>query len=135
MAVSERIRTGVGMLPELPAIVVPSDGKLTGTQIAYITDALRGLIAAVNGRLTFGDGRHSSQSGNIDGQIKEVLFENANTDYEVPHGLGRLPIGIVVLDVNADGAVVRGASRGSWSPTRIFVRCDVAQTTAIFVVV
>lgn len=135
MARSERIRTGIGMVADLPPVAIASDGKLTDTQVSYIFDKLRVLIQAVNGRLTFGDGQQSSQSGNIDGHTKEVVFTNANTDYEVPHGLGRVPIGIIVLDVNADGAVVRGGSRGSWSPERIFVRCNVAGATALFVIV
>lgn len=134
MAKSSRIFNGVGMLADL-APIVSSEGKLTDAQIAYITDAVRGVIRALNGKVTFGDGTHSTQSGNIDGHTKEVTFVSANTDYEVPHGLGRVPIGIVVLDVNADGAVVRGSSRGSWSPERMFVRCNVAGTTALFVVV
>lgn len=134
MAKSKRIFTGVGMLPDLPP-VVPSQGKMTDTQIAYITDSIRNLIRAMNGRVTFGDGSNSSQAGNIDGHTKEVTFTNADTDYEVPHGLDRVPVGIIVLDVNTDGAVVRGGSRGSWSPTRLFVRCNVAGTTALFVVV
>lgn len=134
MAKSERIFTGVGMVPDLPP-VVPSEGKLTDTQVAYLTDSIRNLIRTVNGRLSFGDGSNSSQAGNIDGHAKEVTFANANVDYEVPHGLGRLPIGIVVLNTNADGAVVRGSSQGSWTITRLFVRCNVAGTTALFVVV
>lgn len=134
MARSERRSTGVGMIPDLPA-VASEDGKLTATQVAFLTDAIKRIIATINGQITFGDGVNSSQSGNIDGQWKEVTFTNANTDYEVPHGLGRLPVGVIVLDVNIDGAVVRGGSRGSWSPTRLFVRCNQAGTTAIFVVV
>lgn len=134
MAKSARIFTGIGMIPDLPP-VVSSGGQLTDTQIAYLTDSIRNLIRTLNGRVTFGDGSNSSQSGNIDGHTKEVTFTNADTDYEVPHGLGRVPVGIVVLDVNADGAVVRGGSRGSWSPTRLFVRCNVAGATALFVVV
>jgi hypothetical protein len=134
MAKSSRIFTGVGMLPDLPP-VQSVDGKLTDTQVAYITDSIRNLIRTINGRLRLGDGSNSSQAGNLDGHTKEVTFVNANTDYEVPHGLGRVPVGILVLDVNADGAVVRGGSRGSWSPTRMFVRCNVAGTTALFIVV
>lgn len=134
MAVSSRVPNGVGMVGDLPEIS-SADGKLTSSQLSSITSAIRGLISAVNGRLSFGDGSHSSQSGNIDGHTKEVTFTNANTDYEVPHGLGRVPIGIVVLDVNTDGAVVRGGARGSWNSQRMFVRCNQAGATALFVVV
>lgn len=134
MAISKRIATGVGHLPDLPP-VVSEDGRLTDTQIAQVASTVRSIIAAINGRISFGDGLQSSQSGNIDGHTKEVVFVNANTDYEVPHGLGRVPIGIIVLDVNQDGAVVRGGSRGSWNIDRLFVRCNVAGTTGLFVVV
>lgn len=134
MAVSTRIFNGIGMIPDLPPVVA-ADGKLTDTQVAYLTDSIRNIIRAINGKLSLGNGTNSSQSGNVDGQTKEVYFASANTDYEVPHGLGRLPIGILVLNTNADGAVVRGASQGSWTLTRLFVRCNVADTTALFVVV
>lgn len=134
MAESKRIFNGVGMIPDMPP--VQSDGgKLTDTQVGYVVDTMRNILRTVNGRLSFGDGSHSSQSGNIDGQTKEVTFVNANTDYEVPHGIGRVPIGIVLLDINVDAAVVRGGSQGSWSASRLFVRCNVAGTTARFVVV
>lgn len=123
------------MLPDLPPIKPAADGKLTDVQVAYITDSLRGVIRAHNGRISFGDGTNSSQSGNIDGHTKEVLFVTANQDYEVPHGLGRTPIGILVLLVNVDGAVVRGSSNGSWNAERLFVRCNQPNTTARFVVV
>lgn len=134
MAISKRIANGVGMVPDLPP-VASVNGQLTDTQINSIVESVRGLGRAVNGKLTFGNGVHSSQSGNIDGHTKEVTFVSANTDYEIPHGLGRVPIGLIVLDVNADGAVVRGGSRGSWSETRLFARCNVAGTTALLVVV
>jgi len=134
MAISKRIQTGVGYVGDMPPITL-SEGKLTDTQAAYITDTVRGLVRAYNGGISFGDGSNSSQSGNIDGQTKEVFFPDANTDVEVPHGLGRPPIGIIVLDVNVDGAVVRGSQRGDWNATRLFLRCSQAGTTALMVVV
>ena len=134
MAISTRIRTGIGQLTDMPPITL-SEGKLTDQQAAYITDTLRGLIRAFNGRISLGDGSNSSLSGNIDGQTREFFFAAANTDYEVPHGLGRPPIGILVLDVNVDAAVVRGNQRGDWNASRLFLRCSQAGTTALFVMV
>jgi hypothetical protein len=134
VARSDRIFNGVGMVADLPP-VISEDGNLTPTQVASISDGIRSTQRAVNGKISFGNGVNSTQSGNIDGHTKEVTFASANTDYEVPHGLGRVPIGVVVLDVNVDGAVVRGGSRGSWSAERLFVRCSQAGTTALFVVV
>jgi len=134
MAISNRIRNGVGMIPDMPPITL-SEGKLTDQQAAYLTDTVRTLIRGFNGGVSFGDGVNSTQSGNIDGQTKEHYFAAANTDYEIPHGLGRVPIGIIVLDVNVDGAVVRGNQRGDWNATRLFLRCSQAACTALFVIV
>ena len=134
MAISTRIRTGTGMVADMPPITL-SEGKLTDQQAAYITDAIRALIRQFNGRISLGDGSNSSLSGNIDGQTREFYFVLANTDYEVPHGLGRPPIGIIPLDVNVDGAVVRGNQRGDWNASRLFLRCSQAGTTALFVIV
>jgi len=136
MAISTRIRTGTGTIPDMPPVTV-SEGKLTDQAAAYITDSIRNLIRRFNGGISFGDGSNSSLSGNgnIDGQTKEVYFPDANTDVEIPHGLGRVPIGIITLDVNVDGAVVRGNQRGDWNATRLFLRCSQAGTTALMVVV
>lgn len=134
MAISTRKRTGAGAIPDMPPITL-SEGKLSDQQAAYMTDAIRTLIRAFNGGISFGDGSQSSLSGNIDGQTKEVYFPAANTDVEVPHGLGRVPIGIITLDVNVDGAVVRGNQRGDWNANRLFLRCSQAGTTALMVVV
>lgn len=135
MAISTRKRTGAGCVPDMPPITL-SEGKLSDQQAAYITSAIRSLISAYNGGVSFGDGSQSSLSGNIDGQTKEVYFRYANTDVEVPVDVGgRVPIGVIVLDVNQDGAVVRGNQRGDWNAGRIFLRCSVAGTTALMVVV
>ena len=134
MAISRRAGAGFGFVPDMPPITL-SEGKLSDQQAAYMTDAIRNLIRAFNGRVSFGDGSNSSQSGNIDGQTKEVFFVAANTDVEVPHGLGRVPIGVIVLDVTVDAAVVRGSQRGDWNSSRLFLRCSQAGTTALLVVV
>jgi hypothetical protein len=134
MAVSTRIRNGAGMIADMPPITL-SEGKLTEQQASYLSDTVRGIVRKLNGQVSFGNGDNSSQSGNIDGQTKEVYFPAANTDVEVPHGLGRVPIGIIVLDVNVDAAVVRGTQRGDWNASRLFLRCSQATCTALFVIV
>jgi hypothetical protein len=122
------------MLTDMPPITL-TEGKLTEQQASFLSDAIRGVIRSLNGQLSLGDGTTSTQSGNIDGQTKEHYFSAADTDYEIPHGLERVPIGIIVLDVNVDGAVVRGNLHGDWNSTRLFLRCSQAATTALFIVV
>jgi hypothetical protein len=134
MALSPRKRTAGTSIADMPPITL-SEGKLTDQQAAYVTDTVRNIVRRFNGFISFGDGTNSSWSGNIDGETKEFFFAAANTDYEVPHGLGRPPIGIIVLDVNVDGAVVRGSQRGDWNATRLFLRCSETGATALMVVV
>ena len=134
MAISKRIRNATGQLADIPPVTL-TDGKLTEAQTAFIYSSLRELVRSFNGRISFGDGTNSTQSGNIDGQTKEHFFADANTDYEIPHGLKRVPIGILTLDVNVDDAVIRGNTRGDWSTTRLFLRSSKAATTALFIVV
>jgi hypothetical protein len=122
------------MVPDMPPITL-SEGKLTEQQAAYISDTVRGIIRTLNGKLTFGNGDNASQSGNIDGQTREYYFAAKNTDVEIPHGLGRTPIGIIVLDVTVDGAVVRGSLRGDWNSERLYLRCSADTCTALFVIV
>ncbi len=122
------------MVPDMPPITL-SEGKLTEQQAAYISDTVRSIIRTLNGKLTFGNGDNSSQSGNIDGQTKEYYFVSKNVDMEIPHGLGRTPIGIITLDVTVDGAVVRGNLRGDWNSERLFLRCSADACTALFVIV
>lgn len=134
MAISMRIRNGEGQLGDIPPITL-TEGKLTEQQAEYLSSAVRGLIRWANGQVEFGDGTAETQSGNINGQWKEHYFTDADTTYEVPHGLERVPVGILVIDVNKDGAVVRGDNRGSWNENRLYLRCSVAETTALFVVI
>lgn len=134
MAISTRIRNGVGMVPDMPPITI-TEGKLTEQQASALSDAIRTVIRKLNGQLSLGDGTNSTQSGNIDGQTKEIYFASKNTDVEIPHGLGRVPIGIITLDVNVDGAVVRGNQRGDWNASRLYLRCSADACTALFVIV
>lgn len=134
MAISRRVFNGENMLGDVPAFTL-TDGKLTEQQAGWLSDAVRGIIRWANGQVGLGDGTANTQSGNIDGQWKEFYFKSANTAYEVPHGLERVPVGIITLDVNVDGAVIHGETRGDWSTTRMFLSCNQAGTTGLFIVV
>lgn len=135
MALSGRKKDGIsGYLADIPPIV-QKDGKLDEQQINNLNEALKLLIARFNGGVTFGNAESESWSGHIDGQWKVYYFALANTAYELPHGLGRIPIGMITVDVDQNGAVIHGETRGDWSDQRMFVSCNVAGTTALFVVI
>ncbi len=135
MANSKRKNMGVGMVPEAPPVTA-KDGKLSESQVSYIFDTLKTHEQALNGNLSLGNGVNSTQAGNLLGQTKVVFFKNADTNYIVPYDLaGRVAIGILQLYIDTDDAVVRAADEGSWTPKQMYVRCNVAGTTARFIVV
>lgn len=118
-------------IPELP-VIKTVDGKLTDEQIANILDSIRDLINLVNGKITFGDAINSAFAGHIDGQVKEVVFARADTDYVIPHKLGHAPLGAMVVRTSKDDAVVRCSAVSS---NNVTMRCNVADTVAWFVVI
>lgn len=46
----------------------------------------------------------------------------ANTEDGVPHSLGRIPLGYIVVGLNKPAIVFKGAS--AWSTTHIFLQCN-----------
>jgi hypothetical protein len=117
-------QSGVGDIPPIVTI----DGKMSQNTAAYISGALRGLIAKLNGQLSFGTGISSTRAGNFDAQYIDVYTPGADAEFAVPHGLGRKPIGYDV--VRQDKACnVYDSSGGSWGFDTLFLKCDVANCT------
>lgn len=134
MAIRVRKENGVGMLA-VPDFLRVDDGKITARAAVQFSSDQRDIIRKLNGRISFGNGEQSSQSGNIDGQWIEIVFP-ATPDEEVtvPHGLGRLPCGYIVMlkDRAADVYVSRF---GSWGKDTMYLKCNVASATISLVVV
>ena len=133
MAVRHRIETSVGMIPEPQDILTDSEGKLTESSVAALSAFMKTVTQAINGRLSFGDGRQSAQTGNFDGQFIEWTFVVANQEYEIPHGLGRVPQGIIVTMMNGGGNIF-ASNRGGWGTDRLFLKSNNAPRTARLIV-
>lgn len=104
-------------------------GKLTVDAVRYLHGLLQALAFAVNGKLTFGDGSQASKTGNIDGQWVSVLTPAvANTEFPIDHSLGRIPAGVLVALSDVQSTIVV-SSLGSWSRSRIFLKCSAASVT------
>jgi hypothetical protein len=69
------------------------DKEISATEVRALVDQLRSLIEAANGGLSFGDGRQSSRMGNFNGQTIQYKVVDTATVLEIPHGLGRKPVG------------------------------------------
>lgn len=120
-----RLANGEGMLGK-PNPIKSADGKLTETAAAYLSGVLQGIVDKLNGKISFGNGEQSTQSGNIDGQwITFVTPAVADTQFEVPHGLGRLPVGRDIKRQDKAGTLY-DSNPGGWGPKSVFFKCSVA---------
>lgn len=106
-----------------------SSGKLTVDAVRYLHGLLQALAFAINGKLNFGDGSQASKAGNIDGQWISVLTPAvANTEFPVDHALGRIPAAVLVALSDVQSTIIV-SSLGSWSRSRIFLKCSAASVT------
>jgi hypothetical protein len=113
---------------DIPPITL-DEGKLSGTTATYLSSALRGIIAKFNGGISLGNGDSGYRAGNLDAQYIDVFTPSvADTEFTVPHGLGRKPIGYDVVRRDK-AAIVYDSSGGSWSDTLLYLKCNVASTT------
>lgn len=134
MARRDRIPNGVGMVGAPPLLQL-SDGEVTDELISILTLFQQSIVRKLNGRLSWGNGDHATQSGNIDGQWVEVVTPSvANTEFVVPHGLGRVPSGYLVMR-RSQVAELYDSNIGGWNDRNIYLKCDTGDATIRFVLV
>lgn len=86
---------------------------------------IRKIIEAFQGRLTFldtsnamGDGRHSE---NLDGEFQVIADTgSADTEFNVTHGLNRVPVGFIVMKSSKGGVTYNGST--TWTSTTIYLK-------------
>lgn len=128
MAIREIIPDKDAGMGDIPPIALV-DGKMSGPTATYLTSSIRSIIAKFNGGISFGNGGSGYRAGNIDAQYIDVFTPSvADTEFTVPHGLGRKPIGYDVVRRDKAG-IVYDSSGGSWSPTTLYLKCSTASTT------
>lgn len=127
MAIRKIIDDGVSGVGDIPPIAI-KEGKISESTAAYLSGAVRGLISKINGNISLGTGDSSTRAGNIDAQYIDVYTPGADTEFAVPHGLGRKPIGYDVVRKDK-AAHVYDSSGGSWGNNIMYLKCDVANVT------
>lgn len=128
MAIRTIIADPTSAMGDIPPITL-DDGKLSGTTATFLSSSLRGIIAKFNGGISFGNGLSGYRAGNMDAQYIDVFTPSvADTEFTVPHGLGRKPIGYDVVRRDK-AAIVYDSSGGSWSDTLLYLKCNTASTT------
>lgn len=123
------VEDGTGSIPTVPALTVDADGRISAGLAMTLLNVFRSIVKAMNGRLSLGGGLTGHRAGNLDGQYIDFLTPAvADTEFIVPHGLNRVPIGYQVVRRDA-AAVVYDSSVGSWSPDLLYLKCDTSSTT------
>ncbi len=83
--------------------------------------------------ISLGDASDGTLAGVLNGRY-QTYTTNATPDTEdtVAHGLGRVPVGFIV--VNRDKAGIVYDSGGTWTTTNILLKCNVASMTTTILV-
>jgi hypothetical protein len=95
----------------------------------FTLDFMDLLFRALNGGLSFGDGTNSD---NLRGQWATVTTPaTPGTEFAVPHTLGVVPTGFLLLCPPESGYVNRGAT--AWTTQNVYLTCSAAtQTITLF---
>jgi hypothetical protein len=117
------IKTGVGVLSDPGRIRLGPDGKIGPEAIQAFNDFLAAVVKIFNAGLSFGTGAQSTQVGNFFAQYVEFTAPSAaDTEIEIPHGLGAIPIGFWPIFHDTKDADLYASSFGSWGEDKLFVK-------------
>jgi len=128
MAIRTVIPDPDAAMGDIPPIAL-TEGKMSGPTAAYLTQALRNIIAKFNGAISFGNGSSGYRAGNLDAQYIDVFTPSTpDEEFAIPHGLGRKPIGYDVVRRDL-ASIVYDSSGGSWGEEVFYLKCDTASVT------
>lgn len=120
----------------MPSLQQDKDGRLSGSAYAALAGWGAALIRKLNGGLRLGnDFLTGAYAGNFDGQLVQFITPAVPGDaIEVFHGLGRVPLGRIVLGQDAYGRVADTNLTG-WGPEKVYFQSDVAGMTVKLLII
>jgi len=106
----------------------PQDSTKDGNNFQTDVDTdLNNIFLCLQGRVRFGDGVTGARGENISGEFRTITTAGANTEVVVPHTLGAIPVGRIVIGQDKAGSLY--SSTTAWTKTNIYVKSDVASVT------
>ena len=119
-----RILDFAAMASGLPRIKT-KEGKVSDADLVLLVSAVEELLVRFNGRISHGSGQHR-HAGNLDEQFLEYVAPGTpDTAFEIPHDLGRIPIGCEIASMDR-ACIVYADDEASWTTHRIRLKCDTA---------
>lgn len=120
-AVVDEEEASVGSLPKLRT---DEEGGLSNALLTELYLSVLKLMNRFNGLISLGTGVHGHRAGNLDAEIIHWHTPvTADIEFEVPHELGRIPVGYEVI--SRDKPVVLYDSRKQfWTATRFYLKAS-----------
>lgn len=123
---------GIGMLP-VPAIPNIGD-KVEPAHAAELYSLSIAVFRKLNGKLNvFGSAENGTQAGNLDAELLDVFFPDADTEVAIPHDLGRVPVGYIPIRFDR-AARIYDSNNASWTEKVLYLRSDTAGVNAKFLI-
>lgn len=94
-----------------------------------VDNDLGNVVTALQGRVRFGPNNTVTNKGeNILGQFVTYTTNGTpNTEDTVPHSLGSIPVGYIVVSKSKAGDIYQQATTGTiWSSSNLYLKCTVA---------
>lgn len=90
-----------------------------------VDNDLVNIFLAMQGRIRFGGGGDGDRGENIAGEFQVVADTGAaDTEFSVTHGLGSIPIGFLVTNIDKGGVIYDSGT--AWTTTTIYLKCSAA---------
>lgn len=105
-----------------------NSGQEIESNIRRIEQDLTQLFTLSQGRIRFGNGITTERGENISGEFRTIVTTTADTEVTVPHTLGSVPIGYLVINIDKGGVIYDSGT--AWTKTNIYIKCSSADTTA-----
>ena len=116
-------------------MIIIKQSKWTNSLNADIQDHIVGvdtdlinITNCLNGRVRFGTGTDGQSGENLAGEFQNFTSNgSANTEFNVAHTIGSVPIGYIILWQDKAGSLYQGPATGTaWTASQISLKCSVA---------
>ena len=93
-------------------------------QIRDLQTQIQKLFDCLQGRVSFGVGTDDIDGQNISGQFQQFTSDgSANTEFNVAHTVGSIPLGYIILWQDKTGTLYQGPSTGTtWTSTQVSLK-------------
>jgi hypothetical protein len=123
MPTRPRVKEVTAIISEPPVLRLGEKGEMSANLLSSLNLFLQEIAKKVNGYLSLGGGNHAAWAGNVDAQYVELTFGSADSEMMIPHGLNRLPIGVIVVRRDRACSVYDG-SDNTWGKKYLYLKCD-----------